>query len=311
MLGGRYFECMTHLVPELRVDKNGKTVTKHVRPIAKGNPSSQIPAPLASPAVVSTGKKENRIRQILGGMSINNGMARERLEERLRNMEPDTFDRIERVTNIDAGSGLVPSLRRWITKIVDEPNEDTQDMYLNAIDALEDDYKGWTDVRTLGSLKKIPEFAPHADDLREAPEHIKEAARRLGNIRIQLRGFHSLYLNTSTTNRMVSRELESLLINDPNGAASFSDWIEENSDRDIQSLDSDLALRAFRNHHERAPIAAMLNEGVDNEVVVLALDRPEAHEEILHLYRSGITKGSSIREVIDGNVKSTFATGIL
>lgn len=41
---------MTNLVPEQRVDKNNKLVTRHVRPVDNSNPPALLPAPIATSA---------------------------------------------------------------------------------------------------------------------------------------------------------------------------------------------------------------------------------------------------------------------
>lgn len=45
---GRYSQIMSNLVPELRADKDGKLVTRHVRVVTNDASTVAIPAPVVS-----------------------------------------------------------------------------------------------------------------------------------------------------------------------------------------------------------------------------------------------------------------------
>lgn len=303
---------MSNLVPELRVNKNGVAVIKHVRPIAKGSSAGKaMPSPSLKPTLDSA-VKENKIRSILSGIKVHNGAARARMEERLWGMNPEQFDRIETLSQGNDEVDSWEASHRWLVKqIIDDPSEENRELYLNALDAFDDDYQEWADVRTLRSLRKIPEFIPYAEDFRKAPVNVLEGALRLGNYRNELTGFSNLYYNTDTNTRLRSRRLEALIINEPERAQLLLDWTTKHLDKDLTAIDSDLALRVIDNPHERSGIAAMLVAKVDTKVIGLVLDRVDRVEEIINLYDNGVTRVDAIKDVLDGNVEPAFASGIL
>lgn len=303
---------MSNLIPELRVDKNGRTVTKHVRAIAKGSDTKNIPSPSLG---ITPGRAErkNRIRSVLSGISVLTGDARERMEERLWNMDPAMFDRLEKLAKGNEETEQWRETHRFLVRsIINDPSDENLSLYLNAIDAFDDDYQEWADVRTLLSLRKIPKFAPYAEDFRQAPDELIEAAHRLGDFRNEMGGFVRLYSNTKASTRLKSRELESIIINEPEKATRLVDWHPAHVGADLTALDSALALRVINNPHEREPIAEMLGNGAtDPKLINLALDRPESRQQIFDLASNGINQIESIVEVLDGNIKPSFASGIL
>lgn len=302
---------MSNLIPEQRVDKNGRTVTRHVRANSSPSAGKAIPSP-------SLGRKpskagiEKKIRSIIfnvGDFKANKNL----LEQKLRNMDPELVSRIEVASRGTEDTKLWEGTHSWlIHDIIITPDDADRTLCLNAIEAFNDDYQEWADIRSLMSLRKIPEFAPYAEDFREAPPSVLSDAQRLGHYRTQFEGLGKLYFDTRTNNRLKSRELESIIINEADKAADFNDWLIENSDKSLHHIDSKLVLRVINKPEERERIAGYLGQGVTNtDLIELVLDRPESEDEIFNLYSGGVKQIPAIIEVLDGNVKSSLASGIL
>lgn len=303
---------MSNLIPELRIDKNGRTVTKHVRAAAKGSDAKDLPSPVLSrkPSKAAT---EKQIKSILSNMGDFKG-SRARIETRLREMAPDTLSRIEALSQGTEETKLWEGTHTWLVHdIIIDPSAENRILYLNAIDAFDDDYQEWADVRSLLSLRAIPEFAPYAEDFREAPAEVLDAARRLGEYRNELQGFVKLYKDTRTNNRMTSRDLEATIINEPEKAAALLDWNSSHTGKDLTWLDSELALRVINNPQDRDAIADMLGAGVqDTQLIDLVLERPESRQQIFELYYGDrLNQVTAVVAVLDGVIKPSFASGAL
>jgi hypothetical protein len=302
---------MSNLIPELRADKNGKLVTKHVRATAKGSDAKIIPSPALSkkPSKAAT---EKRVKSILDNIGDFKG-SRARIETRLREMDPEILGRIETLAQGTEETKLWEDTHSWLVHdIIIEPSDENRLLCLNAVDAFDDDYQEWADIRSLLSLRSIPEFAPYAEDFREAPADVMDAARRLGEYRTELQGLVRLASDTRKDNRLKSRELEATIINEPEKASELLDWLASNADKSMHQLDSELAMRVINRPEDRADIAEMLGSGVTaTKIISLVLDRPESRDQIFELFNGGIRQIPAILEVIDGNVKSSLASGIL
>lgn len=307
----RYSWTMSNLIPELRVDKNGKLVTKHVRATAKGSEAKSIPSP-ALDKNPSKAVTEKRVKSVLSNIGSFKGSVA-RIETRLREMDPEILGRIETLSQGTEETKLWEGTHSWLVHdIIIEPSDENRLLCLNAVEAFDDDYQDWADIRSLLSLRAIPEFAPYAEDFREAPDEVLAAAHRLGDYRNQLQGLVKIYADTKTNNRMKSRELEAVIINEPEKASELLDWVASNSEKDMTPLDSELAMRVINRPEDRGVIAEMLGRGTTNtKLMGLVLDRPESRDQIFELYDGGIKQIPAIVEVIDGNVKSSLASGIL
>ena len=241
------------------------------------------------------------------------GRVRNSLEGKLLAMDDSEFDRIETLARGNEEVDQWKDSHRWFVRsVIDDRSEKNRSLYLNAVEAFDDDYQEWADVRVLRSLRKIPEFAPYAEDFRKAPAEMVEAAHRLGEYRNELMGYGGLYHDAQSDIRFRSRKLESIIINEPDRASALIDWVASNLGKDLTELDSELALRVIDHPEDRDYIAETLAMGFnDTKIIALLLDRPESRDEILDLYNGGIKNVDSIVEVLEGRVKSSFASGIL
>jgi hypothetical protein len=228
-------------------------------------------------------------------------------------MDPEILGRIETLSQGTEETKLWEGTHSWLVHdIIIEPSDENRLLCLNAVDAFDDDYQEWADIRSLMSLRSIPEFAPYAEDFREAPADVMDAARRLGEYRSELQGLVRLASDTRKDNRLKSRELEATILNEPEKASELLDWLASNTGKSMHQLDSDLALRVINRPEDRGAIAEMLGSGVSNtKIISLVLDRPESRDQIFELFNGGIRQIPAILEVIDGNVKSSLASGIL
>lgn len=304
---------MTNLIPERRADKNGKVVIRHVRSAATKRALEAIP----SPSVASTVSREKRIDRILGGgLAVHSGIARTRLKEKLEGMEDSEFRRIESlIDNSDLYEGHLTTYQRFVKDVLDDNLPENRALYLNAIEALgiDDGLEDWADVRAMRMFRKIPEFSAYAEDLTQAPPEVMEKIKNLGRYRHEFGGGTFLYANTGTRFRLHSRELESIIINEPERAEKLIDWAGEHYARDTgRYLDSKMALMVINRPADRDGIAALIRDGITNsDIIELILNNPESRQEIVEYYDNGVTRAEAIRSIIKGEVKTTLASGVL
>jgi hypothetical protein len=302
---------MSNLIPEVRVNKNGVPVKKYVRAAATPSRASQLPSP--STGILS---KDTRVNNILTeNLSVFPSAKRNELDDKLRRMDASEFDRIEAFSDgTEETEQWQRTFNHFVEDIIREPSSENRAMYLNAVEALGDDFQDWADVRLLPMLRTVPEFAPYADDMREAPAEVIGQMEAVGRFLAEAPVMNPhLIVNTDKRKRIKDRELEQAVIRNPEGAEELMRWgYGQRTHSAMDRIDSKTAVLVIERPKDRPAIGELMEKGInEGELIKLVLDNPDIKDRVVELRSSGVDRPEAILAVLNGEVKSTLASGVL
>lgn len=310
---GAIFVFMSNLTKQIRVNKNGVPVTKHVKVDDTSRSSAVVPR-LKLPQ-----SRDVRAKKALRLIAMNSGAARDKAVQKLLELDDQAFARFESLAQMEIDDPTKKYAAEWgLRKIVKEENSEKLLRLLNAAVALHsDDNEEFPNINFMRSLRSIPEFTTYADDFTAAPQDVIQNARNLQRFLISdVRRVDDSSLTRGEATRLTSRELESMVINSPERVQQFVNWTEEykpHSTTAFPACSSEVILRVIGNPEDRTLIAKIMLEGVaDDTKMILALaDRRDDHSRIIDLIDSGMKRPEQIIAVLDGDTIQTLSDGYL
>lgn len=302
---------MSNLIPEVRVNKNGVPVKKYVRADRSASKAGSLPSPSAT-----VPSKDMRINTLLTeNLSVFPSAKWNDLDGKLRRMDSAEFDRIEAFSKgTEETEHWKRTFGHFVEDIIHEPSPENRAMYLNAVEALGDDFQDWADVRLLPMLRTVPEFAPYADDMREAPPEVIQQMEAVGRFieEAPIMNPH-LLINTKNRKKIKDRKLEQAVIRNPEGAEELMRWgYEQRTHSAMDRIDSKTAVLVIERPEDRPVIGELMEKGInEGDLVEFVLDNPDMKDRVTELRSKGIDRPEAIFAVLKGEVQGSLASGVL
>ena len=295
------------------MDKNGRLVTRHVRT----SPSTIAGKSMPVPSLGSD--RYSRSADILTMARLNKGVTRRKAEERLMNMEPETFQLLEKLVKGEKYEGGEVSYRYFIEDLLTKAPEDKLDSYIRNSLAFEEDVDYIRDMRIQQSLHVIPEFADHAHDLGSNPDLLAKARNLTCFVDdLNLNGPHKAIKETPSVIRLKSRKLEKMLIENLSNIDEFMSWASDHGESSsllVDSCDCEMMLLVLEHPDKRDELASLIiNDGIANRydlISLMLLERPDDKEKIREYLSDGIDRVEVINGLLDKTVQPSLSSGVL
>ena len=230
------------LHPQVRVDKNGRAVTRHVRETQQSHAKTRrMPVPSVASSSRSSVAHEQRLYAVLENLSTSADASS--LDPSIRDTNDDTLLTILE----DVSSGLGPedkSFRKALRHIVRMATPELVEKHLRATAVLKGYIRPDLMLRFIAGMEKSEALRDYADRLNEAPEPVKDAARALaGSIETMLKEEYGV--STGKQFYVKDKFLEAAIIRNPERADEYIRFAKERGSGEALN-EIDTAHGAFR-----------------------------------------------------------------
>lgn len=224
------------LSPQIRIDKNGRAVTRHVKESSIGDVSRSFPAPAAPSLNDPRADYIQRLNQVLINISTSAGT--DYFSEEILCAKDDSLLKILE----DASSNLRPedrSYRKALRDIVKMSEPGAVEKHLRAATVLRGAIWPGLMLRFIAGMDKTETLRPYAERLNEAPEAVKEKARLLATAVEKIKNVDGAGASSGKRFYINDPALESAILNNPDRMDEFIAFVaERGSGAALSEIDS-------------------------------------------------------------------------
>jgi hypothetical protein len=230
-----------HLAPQVRVNKNGVAVTKHVRatptaPAARrGVPAPGIAVVVTEPSV----SHAERLQQVL--IDISTSADASYFDASIRNPADDSILVILEDVSRILGQGLEDkSFRKALRAIVRMATPELVEKHLRAAVVLKGAVRPDLMMRVIAGLENSEMLRPYADRLNEAPPEVQGKARVVATAISVLSSVGNYGYNSGAKKFFITHpKLEAAILASPERAKEYADFCAARGSADaLDEIDS-------------------------------------------------------------------------
>lgn len=231
----------SQLSPQVRVNRNGVPVTKHVKVAPEPSPARRnAPAPIvATTTSESAAGHAERLQQVL--IDISTSADPSYLDASIRDPGDDSLLRLLEEVSHDLSSGPEDkSFRKALRAIVRMATPEAVERHLRAAVVLKGVVRADLMLRVVAGMENHETFSPYADRLNEAPSEVQGKARAIAIAINELASGGSYGYNSGAKKFYITHPtLESFILANPERAKEYAEFCAARGSADaLHEIDS-------------------------------------------------------------------------